>query len=248
MLDGRINRIKFLGMPVDAAEQEAVYDAIEQMLLDGQRHRIVLLTVQKLLRAKFDLELNRCIRQAALILPVSKGIIRGARFQRKPQLQRYNPFEFVIRLLALAERLEKSIYLLGAKKEELEQAEKNLKISFPNLKVVGRYSGYFDKSMEQNIILAIRKSSPAFLLVGKGIAHRDKWIARNQDGIHPGIYLSADNCFEIFAGTERNIPKKLFRLGLEYLNDIFQKPWKVFAVFPYLYFKMLVLVYKIRGI
>ena len=243
-----VNRIPFLNIPVDGASEEATLEAMERMLLDGSGHQIVLLTARKILKAKTDLELNRSLRQADLVLPVSRGIIRGARFQRKPPLVRYNPFAFVIRLLALAERLEKTVYLLGARKEELERAERNLKTSFPELRVVGRYSGYFDKTMEKNILLAIRKSSPAFLLVGRGVPDKDKWITRNRSHFNAGIYLWVDNCFEIFAGSERTVSKKLFGLGLEYFGDFFRKPWKALAIFPYLYFVLLVLIYKVRGL
>ncbi len=247
-MDISINRIHFLNIPVDAGKPEAVMNTIEHFLLDGQGHQIVLLTIRKLLKAKFDPALQRCLRQSSLILPVSKGIIRGAHFQKKPPLSRYNPFEFVIRLLSLAERLDRSVYLLGALTEELEQAEKNLKTSFPELKVVGRYSGYFDKPMEQNVILAIRKSSPAFLLVGKGVRDKDKWIDQNRKSFNPGVFLWIDNCFEIFSGKERNVSKRLFNLGLEHLSGIIRKPWKIFGFLYYLYFKFLVLVFKIRGL
>lgn len=243
-----LQRIQFLNVPVDSGTQEAVFERIEQLLLDGGGHQIILLTTRKLLKAKTDLELNRCLRQADLVLPVSRGIIRGAGFHRKAPLHRYNPFEFIIRLLALAEGLDRSIYLLGARKEELEKAESNLRTSFPALKVIGRYSGYFDRTMEQNILLAIRKSAPSFLLVGKGVADRDKWINRNRKHFNAGIYIWVDNCFEIFAGSEKNISKRLFRIGLEYFTDFFRKPWKLFAVFPYLYFILLVVIYRIRGL
>jgi N-acetylglucosaminyldiphosphoundecaprenol N-acetyl-beta-D-mannosaminyltransferase len=247
-LEDSLRRISFLSVPVDGLDLDGALKTIESYLQDAQGHQLVLLTTQKLLKAHRDLDFLRCLRKSDLVLPVSRAIIKGARFQKKRCLHRYNPFEFIIRLLALAERLDQSIYLLGSRKEELETAEKNLKISFPELKVVGRYSGYFDKTMEKNIVLAIRKASPGFLFVGRGVPDQDSWIARNRQHFNPGVYIWVDNCFEIFSGKERSISKQIFNLGLESLADILKRPWKIFRIFPFLYFKLLVLIYKIRGI
>lgn len=247
-MEQEIDRIQFLGLPADGIENEKALKFIESYLDDVAGHQLIYLTLQKLLKARRDPELARCIKLAKLVLPVSKGIIRGAAFQRKATLNRYNPFEFTIRLLTLIERLGRSVYLLGSRMEDLEKVESNLKISFPKLRIVGRYSGYFDNTMEKSIILAIRKASPALLLVGKGVPDQDKWIARNMKDFNPGIYLWINNCFEIFSGREKNISKKIFNAGLETLSETFGRPWKVFRIFPYLYFKLLVLVYRIRGL
>ena len=77
---------------------------------------------------------------------------------------------------------------------------------------------------------------------------RDKWIARNRKHFKPGIYIWVGNCFEIFAGKERNVSRRTFYLGLESIPEMIRKPWQVFRLFPYLYFKLLVLIYRIRGL
>ena len=127
------------------------------------------------------------------------------------------------------------------------EAEKNLKVSFPNIKIIGRFTGFFNKEMEKKIILTIKKSSPALLVVGKGVSGREKWIHRNKNEFNPGVYFWIDNYIEIFSGSEKNISKRMFQLGIESLSGFFRKPWKLFRIFPFLYFKFLVLVYKILG-
>ncbi|MBN2536485.1 MAG: WecB/TagA/CpsF family glycosyltransferase [Spirochaetales bacterium] len=243
----QIKRKSFLGIPVDSADPESAYNAIEGFLQDGKKHQIVLLTIDKLLKARVDPEYNRCIREASLILPVSSGIIHGARFHDKGELFRYNPYEFLIKLFMILEKYEKTVYLLGSRKEYLMEAEKNLKVSFHGLKIIGRFAGFFNKEMERKIILTIKKSSPALLIVGKGVPGKEKWIYRNKNEFNPGICFWIDNFIEIFSGTEKNISKRMFQFGLESLPGVFKKPWKLFKIFPFLYFKILVLIYKILG-
>ncbi|HUV06599.1 MAG TPA: glycosyl transferase, partial [Spirochaetia bacterium] len=116
-MENLLRRINFLDVPVDSVDLESALKTIEAFLLDTHGHQIVFLTINKILKARRDLDLMRCIRQSDLVLPVSKGIIGGARFQKGASLDRYNLFAFTIRLLALAERLDQSVYLLGARKE-----------------------------------------------------------------------------------------------------------------------------------
>ena len=135
-----------------------------------------------------------------------------------------------------------------AKKEDLEIAERNLKTSFQNLNIVGRYSGYFERGMEKNLILAIRKASPSFLITGRGVPRQDLWLFHNRKHFNPGVSIWVRNCFGIFAGSEKNVSKGMFALGLESLPEIIRKPWKIYRIFPYVYFKLLVLFYRIRGL
>ncbi|MBN1697179.1 MAG: WecB/TagA/CpsF family glycosyltransferase [Spirochaetales bacterium] len=243
----RVKRINFLNVPVDIVDKETVSGVIEDFLQDNEKHHIVLLTVNRLLRGRFDNEYNRCLREASLVLPVASGIIRGIRFQQKGEATRYNPYEFIIRLFTLVEKLQKTTYLLGSHREDLMEAEKNLKVSFPDLKVIGRFTGYFKGKMETNVVLSIKKSSPSLLVVGKGVAGKEKWIFRNKKNFNPGIYIWIDNYFEIFSGREKNISKNLFKLGLESMAGFLRKPWKIFRIFIFIYFKLLVLVHRIMG-
>jgi len=243
----QIKRKRFLGIPVDIADPDSVYKTIEGFLQDGGKHQIVLLTVDKILKARMDQEYNRLIREASLILPVSSGIIHGAHFHNKGELTRYNPYEFIIKLFMIVEKFGKTAYLLGSRKEDLQEAERNLKVSFPMLKIIGRFAGYFNKTMEEKIVLTIKKSSPSLLVVGKGVKGKEKWIIKNKKEFNPGIYLWIDNYLEVFSGREKKISKKIFSLGLESLSGFFSRPWKIFRIFPFLYFKFLVFIYKILG-
>jgi N-acetylglucosaminyldiphosphoundecaprenol N-acetyl-beta-D-mannosaminyltransferase len=247
-MNGIKQRISFLNVPVDTYTRDSAIEKIKQILNspDGQNHQIIFLDLKKLLKVRMNREYFRCLRTATLILPTSRAIIRGAHFQRKQELTRFNQFEFIIRLLSAADELKKSVYILGSKKEDLEKVESNLRTSFPNMPIVGRYTGNFSREMEKNILIAIKKSSPSFVIVGSGIRKADLWIMKNRDLLNPSIFVDAGNCFEIFSGRQKKIPDTLFKMGLESMQGFFKRPWKIFNIFPYIYFKLLVLIFKIR--
>ena len=239
-----IKRFRFLDVPVDSADDHGALRSVDRLAADGGRHHVVLLTLRKLMRARRDIAYFRYVNQADLILPVSRGIVRGASFQKKPELSRFNPFDLVIRLLTMAEENGHSLYILGARKADLLRVEGNLRTSFPKLRIVGRYSGYFNRSEGRDVLLAIKKASPALLLVGSGVPGGEKWISQNSRDLAPGVSLWVDDCFEVFAGKAKRTPPGLFASGLESLPAILTRPWQWLKIFPFLYFKFLVLAYR----
>jgi N-acetylglucosaminyldiphosphoundecaprenol N-acetyl-beta-D-mannosaminyltransferase len=185
------------------------------------------------------------VSRAGLILPVSRGIVRGARFQRKPELSHFEPFEFVIRLLTLAEESGRSVYLLGGRKADLLQAESNLRTSFPTLRIIGRYAGHFRKQEGKSIVMAIRKSAPGFLLVGSGVPGGEGWIATMQKELAPGVAVWVDDCFEIFAGRRTRPSRESFERGTESFGAIASRPWRWYRLVSWAWFKLLVLWFRI---
>lgn len=242
---GGVKRIKVLDVPLDSIAPDAVGAAVMQLLDNGQHNQIVFLSLRGLLRARHDPELMRCLRDAALILPVSLPIVRGARFLGAGSLALFNTFECTIRVLSAIEKAKGSVYLLGARKEVLEVAEENLKGSFHGIRVVGRFYGFFPKTVEGDIVTAIKKSSPFMVLVGSGVPGKDKWILKHRKELNPGISLWGGNCFEVFAGREKQTSRKLHAAGLGALSGIGRRPWRLAAVFPYLYYLILLLGYRI---
>ena len=242
---GEVKRIKVLDVPVDSIDPDMAGAVIARLLENGEHNQIVFLSLRGLLRARRDPEFMRCLRDAALVLPTSLPIVTGAHFLRAGTLSLINPFAHTIRILSVIEKLRGSVYLLGARKAVLEVAEENLKGSFHGIRVVGRFFGFFPKTVEGDIVTAIKKSAPSMVLVGSGVPGRDKWILRHRKELNPGISLWAGNCFEIFAGREKQTSRKLHAAGLEVLSGIFRRPWRLAVVFPYLYYLVLLLGYRI---
>jgi N-acetylglucosaminyldiphosphoundecaprenol N-acetyl-beta-D-mannosaminyltransferase len=242
---GTVKRIKILDVPVDSIDAEAAGAAVAELLDNGQHNQIVFMSLRGLLRARRDPEIMRCLRDAALILPVSLPIVQGARFLGAGSLSLFNTFEHTIRILSAIEKAKGSVYLLGARKDVLEIAEENLKGSFHGIRVVGRFYGYFPKTVEGDIVTAIKKSAPSMVLVGSGVPGKDKWVLKHRKELNPGISLWAGNCFEVFAGREKQTSRKLHAAGLGALSGIGKHPWRLAAVFPYLYYLILLVGYKL---
>jgi N-acetylglucosaminyldiphosphoundecaprenol N-acetyl-beta-D-mannosaminyltransferase len=238
-------RVNFLKVPVDIVEPDQLGRLIYQLLGEEKEQNIVLLSVWDLLRVRRNAEYRAYVKQAALVITNSKSMIRGIRFLLGKQAVRYMPFDFVIKTLAILEGYEFTTYLLGGKKRILIKVEKNIRETFPGLRIVGRYQGSFRRLDEPTIIEAIRKSSPSLLLVGKGVRGGEHWIARNNGRLGKGMRLWCSDLFDVFAERKRHPSRTIFDIGLEWVGYCVQNPLKLLRIFPFFYFNLLLLVYKI---
>jgi N-acetylglucosaminyldiphosphoundecaprenol N-acetyl-beta-D-mannosaminyltransferase len=238
-------RVTLLKVPIDIVPPEQLNAVTREILQPGKEQNIVLLSLWDLLRARRNGEYRAYVTNAALVIPISKSIISGVRFLLGKKAVRYMPFDFVVSLLTILETREFSTYLLGGKKRILAKAEKNIRQTFPRLRVVGRFPGSFRRQEEATIVEAIRKASPSLLLVGKGVRGEEQWIARNSGRLGGGMRLWCSDLFEVFAERKRHPSRASFDLGLEWVGYCFQNPFLFFRIFPYLYYKLLLLIYKL---
>ena len=240
-----LNRISVLGVPLDVLPEDRIEELVASFE-DGKNHHIILLSVWDLMRGRRRGEFRTMISGAELVIPISLSLIKAARFLKREEPVRYPPFDFVVRLLGVLERRGKTAYLLGSSRSHLQRAEVNIKSTFPGLRVVGRYAGRYPKSMEASIVEAVRKATPSLLLVGSGVPGRERWIPRNLPKFNAGIYLWCSDLFEIFADHRRKPSQALFSRGLEWIPALLRKPWKLYRAFVFAWFKVLLLVERLK--
>jgi N-acetylglucosaminyldiphosphoundecaprenol N-acetyl-beta-D-mannosaminyltransferase len=241
----RIERISLVRVPLDIVAPEQLEDAVYELLKARRGQNIVLLSLWDLLRARNNYEYRPFVQRATMVIPISKSLVGGVRFLTKKKVYRYMPFDFVINLLAILEKREFSVYLLGGKIRSLKRAEKNIRQTFPRLRIVGRYAGNFKHQEEATILEAIRKAAPALLLIGKGVKGGERWLARNDGLLNSGFRLWCSDLFDVFAERKRRPSRKVFERGFEWIGFCFQKPWKILRIFPYFYYKLLLCLYKV---
>lgn len=233
---------------MDILPEDRLDQTVGEMIADEATHQIILIRFWDIVRAKFDREYARCLRQSSLVIPVSGGVVRSARFLRRQTPVRYMPFEFVVRVLGALESRHRSVYLLGGQKSHLHHIEQNLRHTFPGLRLVGRYTGFYDANVEKDIITAIRKSSPDLLLSGTGIRGNDKWYYRHRNQLQPGMALWSGECFDMFSERRRKPSRRSYQMGMDFLPELFRRPWRVLRGFVYLFYGIVLLIHRIRKI
>jgi N-acetylglucosaminyldiphosphoundecaprenol N-acetyl-beta-D-mannosaminyltransferase len=238
-------RVNLLNVPVDIISPDQLGPFVYDLLKEDKEHNIVLLSLWDLLRARRNGEYRAYVQRAALVIPIAKSIISGVKFLTGKKAYRYMPFDIIVSLLTILEDRELSCYILGGKTKVLLKTEKNIRQTFPRLRIVGRFPGYFRRQEEATIIKAIKKASPSLLLAGKGIRGKERWIARNNLSLGKGMRLWCSDIYDVFAERKKHPSRAAFESGLEWIGYCFQNPFKFFRIFPYFYYKILLLINKI---
>jgi N-acetylglucosaminyldiphosphoundecaprenol N-acetyl-beta-D-mannosaminyltransferase len=240
-----IERINFLKVPIDIVPPDRIPEVAAALVAAGEDRQIVLLSLRDLLKARRTGEYRTYVLAAALVLPISKSLVGGVRFVKGKTVVRYMPFDFVVKLLAALEERGRSLYLLGGRRKSLQTAERNLRHTFPGLRIVGRCAGWFRRQEEGDILTAVRKASPTLVLVGRGVSGDERWIARNRRALGPGLQMWCSDLFDVFAERKKRPSRAVFDRGLEGFALCVRSPWRIFRFFPYLYYKYLLIFYKL---
>ncbi len=245
-----IDRQLVLDVPVDSFSLEDLPSIYASKLAtaqeQGQPGQVVFLRLWDLMRARRSKEFRTIVNRAALVPPVSIGISRGARFLKRRPVFRQPPFDVLIRLLAAVEQQNGSLYLLGGKKSGLHAAELALRQTFPGVRIVGRYTGYFAPELEEDIVTAIKKANPSVLFVGSGVNGGIKWVARHRSVLPPCLAVYTPDGFAIFAGKRRRPSKESFARGTDYFPDFRRRPWRLLRLPVYFWYLVLLLIHRIR--
>jgi len=220
-------------------------ELVEGLLDQDGIKQILIVRWWAFMRARGDRELRKCARAAALVVPVSKSLAMGARLLSGRRPVRHLPFDFVIRLLGALEDRKRSIYLLGGNPEMLRTVEQNLRETFPGMRCVGRYTGMFSSSIEGDIITAIRKAEPDLLLLGTGVPAADKWVSRHRSELPACIALSSPETFAIFAERRRRTSRTAFKRGTDFVPDLLRRPWRLLRFPVFIWYLVLLLVFRL---
>lgn len=240
-----IKRIELLNVPIDILPPEKLAEELLGLLERPGTKQIVFLTTWDLLKARHNIKFRECLMNAELVLPVSTSIIKGANFLHLDSPIRYNPFSTIISCLSVLDTHYKSLYLFGGRKRALAKAEKNVSTTFRNIRLVGRYVGHYPKDIEKNIISAMYKATPSFILAGDGVPDKDLWAFNRRNNFSSSLFLYNKDIINIFAKRTKRISPTTFDKGLEFWVEVLHNPLKIFLFLPYIWYNLLLLSYKL---
>ena len=240
-----LTRFDVMRVPVDHLPEQKLPEAISALVARSGPAQLVLLRWWDFMRARREREYRACLKQADIVVPVSRSVAGATRLLRGVRPSRYMPFNFVIRVLGALEANGRSVYLLGGGTAALRTVEQNLRETFPGLRFVGRFTGYYSRRVEADIITAIRKADPDFVLLGPGTPAGDRWMSRHRDQLGNGIFLHTPEVFDVFSDRRSRGSDVAFRRGLDFLPEFFRKPWRILRLLLYVWFLILLLVFRV---
>ncbi len=219
--------VEFFNIRISNRPKQENLSIVENFIKDRNKtHLVVTLNGEMASKAFNDKEFFEILKTADLVIPDGIGIVWGARKFGKRIIYRIPGIEFAWDLLKIAEDKGYTIYFLGAKREVLEKALTKIRSSFPNLKISGYHSGYFDKIEEKEIIEEINQNKTDILFAGMGGGKQEKWI-RSHKELKVPVAIGVGGSFDVWSGRVKRAPSLIQKMGLEWLYRMIVQPTRI---------------------
>ena len=218
-------KTEILGIQFDNLSREEAKAAGAAMLRSQDFHYAVTPNPEFILAADKDLEFQKILNKADLVLPDGIGVVYSAQILGRPLKGRVAGFDFACDMLDVLDQLGCRLYLLGAKPGVAEEAGRQILETHPNIVLCGVHDGYFKDS--DPVARQVAEARPDLLFVCLGAPKQEKWIARF--GLLTGAKLAIGlgGCLDVFAGNVERAPEKWQKAGMEWAYRLMKEPKRI---------------------
>ena len=227
-----MQRINFLGLPMDSATMADTVRLITARIKRRQFTQHVVVNVAKLVNMRNDSELKRSVTECDIINIDGAGVVLGARFLGHDVNQRVAGIDLFHELLAMSANEQLPVFLLGAKKDIVAKAAKIVQEKYPTLPLAGYHDGYFWDN-EQAVVDKIKASGARLLFVAITSPKKENFINKWKDELGVDFVMGVGGTFDVVAGKVKRAPLWMQRYGLEWFYRIIQEPrrmWKRYLI------------------
>ncbi|WP_423186125.1 WecB/TagA/CpsF family glycosyltransferase [Alishewanella sp. d11] len=227
-----MQRINFLGNPMDSASMQQTVQVISERVANKQFTQHVVVNVAKLVNMGKDPELAASVKECDIINIDGMGVVLGARFLGHKVTERVAGVDLFLELLAMAAAKGYPVFFLGAKQEVVAETTARMLTKYPQLKVAGYHHGYFWDN-EQAVVEQIKASGARLLFVAITSPKKENFINRWREQLGVDFVMGVGGTFDVMAGKVKRAPVWMQNYGLEWFYRVLQEPgrmWKRYLV------------------
>jgi N-acetylglucosaminyldiphosphoundecaprenol N-acetyl-beta-D-mannosaminyltransferase len=216
--------VDILSVSIDNVSMNAAMRRIEGYLASSELNLIVTPNTIAVNMANEDPDFKRIINTADLRVPDGIGLIWAANFFNTPLTERVAGIDLMKNMVSLAQRMNKSFFILGTTDKILEEAAIILREKYKNISIAGMHNGFFSENEEEAIVKKINDSRADILFVALGLPKQEKWIDRHRDKLKVKIAIGIGGSFDVISENLKRAPMFMQKTGLEWLWRLIQEP------------------------
>ena len=214
-----------LGIQFDNLTREEAKEAGAALLRSPEFHYAVTPNPEFILAADKDLEFQKILNQADLVLPDGIGVVYSAKILGTPLKGRVAGFDFACDMLDVLNEMGGRLYLLGAKPGVAEEAGRRILESHPNIVLCGTHDGYFKDS--DPVAREVAQAQPDLLFVCLGAPKQEKWISRFGLVTGAKLAIGLGGALDVFAGNVERAPEQWQKAGMEWAYRLSREPKRI---------------------
>lgn len=223
-----VERTKVLGVPVDAITYIQWMKQIHEWVRHSQHpHHVCTVNPEFIMVAQEDSIFFNVLQRADLCVPDGVGLLWATRHLGHPVPERVTGSDGVPLIAQYAAKYGWKLFFLGAGAGVADKAAEILRQQYPDLQIVGTYSGSPAGYEEEGIVKMVNHSGADILFVAYGAPEQDKWIARNLTRLDVKMAMGVGGSFDFIAGVVPRAPQWMQNTGLEWLYRLIRQPWRI---------------------
>jgi N-acetylglucosaminyldiphosphoundecaprenol N-acetyl-beta-D-mannosaminyltransferase len=224
------DRIDFMGLPLDALTMAETVDRVDQLIeadrAEPAQH--VVLNAAKVVAAREDRELRAAIEGCDLVGADGMSIVWAARLLGLAVPERVAGIDLMTELMSYAATRGRSVYLLGAHEETVQEVARRLREHHPTLRIAGARNGYWSPEEESSVVAAVADTDADLLFVAMPSPKKEIFVTRHRHKLGVRFVMGVGGSFDVVAGRTRRAPTWMQRAGLEWLYRLLQEPGRMF--------------------
>jgi N-acetylglucosaminyldiphosphoundecaprenol N-acetyl-beta-D-mannosaminyltransferase len=171
--------------------------------------------------------LNRDVITADIIGLDGMGIVLALQCFGVRRAERVPGVDLMFALMAVCAKRELRPFILGARRDALDQAKAVAAERWPGLSFAGTRDGYFTAEQEQEVVEEIRASGADCLFVAMPTPRKERFLQRYRRDLGVSFVMGVGGSVDVLAGVVSRAPQWMQRAGLEWLHRLLQEPRKM---------------------
>jgi len=182
--------------------------------------------------AKSDLLFKQALLASDTLIADGSGIVLAAKKIHNEKIQKIAGADLHQHLLSELNKVNGSVFYMGASSNTLVKIQKKLSVEFPNIKVSSYsppYKDHFSDDDNQIIVDKINAFNPDVLFIGMTAPKQEKWLYQHKNKLNFKIASSIGAVFDFYAGTVQRPSQFWINIHLEWLPRLLKEPkrlWK----------------------
>lgn len=217
-------RIRLLGVPVDAVTMNDAVECARQWLRSGEQGNILAVNPEKVMKARSDSEVLAFLERARLLIPDGIGVVKGARWLGLGEFERVAGADLMPRLCEMAAEEGHSVFLYGANEEVNRRACAELLRRYPALNLAGSSHGFVSAEDMPELIDRMNQSGAQLIFVALGSPRQERWMQTHMPALNARVFQGVGGTFDVLAGEVTRAPRVFQAANLEWLYRLLSNP------------------------
>ncbi len=238
-----MNKATVLSLSINSFSRDHAVLTVESAFSSCQKTRVATINNEICNIAFSDKKYSDIVNSFELRVPDSAGVAWALKKQGV-STEVIRGVDLAMDMCEIAQKMSKSIFLLGGKKSVGSKAAEELKKQFGDLKIAGYLDGtVIEPEYDEKLVKKINDSGAEIVFVCLGAPKQEIWIDSNFTRLNAIVFVGLGGTLDFISKTIPRAPKFLRSIGLEWLFRFIIQPsrykriFSALVVFPIRVFK-----------